>query len=136
MTKGGVAVIIIREGKVLLGKRKGAHGAGTWGLPGGKPEVGETNRIAARRELEEETGLVADPEASAVREVEIIHTYLEEINEVHKTVFFEATVSSGDPVVKEPHKCEEWGWFDLNNLPSPLFLPAQGLFELWGYVSA
>jgi hypothetical protein len=26
------------------------------------------------------------------------------------------------PTLIEPEKCFEWGWFDINNLPEPLFL--------------
>lgn len=38
----GVAVIVVRDGRVLLGKRKNAHGAGTWQFPGGHLEYGES----------------------------------------------------------------------------------------------
>ncbi len=31
----GVGVLILRDGKVLLGRRKGSHGAGCWSAPGG-----------------------------------------------------------------------------------------------------
>ncbi|MCA9326953.1 DNA mismatch repair protein MutT, partial [Candidatus Saccharibacteria bacterium] len=27
----------------------------------------------------------------------------------------------GDPVVAEPDKLESWQWYDLDNLPTPLF---------------
>ena len=28
---------------------------------------------------------------------------------------------SGEPKICEPEKCEGWDWYDLDNLPSPLF---------------
>jgi len=31
----GIAVIVIKNCRVLLGERKNAHGAGTWAFPGG-----------------------------------------------------------------------------------------------------
>ena len=38
----GVGVIVQRDGRILLGKRLGAHGEGTWALPGGHLEFGES----------------------------------------------------------------------------------------------
>src|SRR6516225_11635838 len=54
----GVGVIILNDGKILLGTRKNAHGSGTWSPPGGHLEFGETPQECAHREVFEETGLV------------------------------------------------------------------------------
>jgi len=54
----GVGVIVLNpRGEVLMGRRKGSHGAGTWSIPGGWMEHNETFIEAARRELKEETDL-------------------------------------------------------------------------------
>lgn len=37
----GVGVLIFRDGKLLLGKRRGSHGAGDWSAPGGHLEFGK-----------------------------------------------------------------------------------------------
>jgi len=55
-----VAAAVIADGKVLLARRQSTmSGAGRWELPGGKVEVGETDRQALRRELREELALDA-----------------------------------------------------------------------------
>lgn len=54
------SVILFRGGEVLLVRRgKDGPGADLWSAPGGHIEAGETAIEAARRELEEETGLTA-----------------------------------------------------------------------------
>ena len=40
--KVGVGVIVRREGRILLGKRKGSHGENTWAPPGGHLEFMES----------------------------------------------------------------------------------------------
>ena len=57
--KVGVGVFVFKDGKILLGKRKNAHGAGTWSFPGGHIELFEELYECAYRELREETGLIA-----------------------------------------------------------------------------
>ena len=51
----GIAVFIFKDGKFLMGRRKGAHGEDTWSVPGGHLEFGEMIEDGARREVEEET---------------------------------------------------------------------------------
>jgi 8-oxo-dGTP diphosphatase len=54
------AAVIIREGKVLIGRRPPGSGlAGKWEFPGGKVEPGETLHDCLRRELREELGVDA-----------------------------------------------------------------------------
>ncbi|MEK7184638.1 MAG: NUDIX domain-containing protein, partial [Patescibacteria group bacterium] len=55
--KIGVNVFVLKDGKLLLGKRIGKTGYGTWCLPGGHFEWGESLAGAAARELEEETSI-------------------------------------------------------------------------------
>jgi len=53
----GVGAVVQRDGKVLLVRRAYEPGRGLWSIPGGLVEVGETVREAAKREVEEETGI-------------------------------------------------------------------------------
>lgn len=53
----GVGAIVLHEGRVLLVRRGRAPALGLWSVPGGLVELGETTVDAARREVEEETGL-------------------------------------------------------------------------------
>lgn len=55
----GIAVFNA-EGKVFLGRRKGASGPYIWQLPQGGIDAGESPSQAAIRELEEETGITPD----------------------------------------------------------------------------
>ena len=58
-----VASCVVRcpQGKVLLAKRAIEPRRGTWGIPQGFMEHGETSLQAAAREVYEETGVVVDP---------------------------------------------------------------------------
>ena len=52
----GVATAIVRDGRLLLGRRIASYGSGLWQTPGGKVDPGESLADAAVRETYEETG--------------------------------------------------------------------------------
>ena len=54
--KVGAGVVILKDGKTLLLKRKGSHSADCWGSAGGHVEFGETPAEAVKREAREELG--------------------------------------------------------------------------------
>ncbi|MFQ5986003.1 MAG: NUDIX hydrolase [Thermoplasmata archaeon] len=56
-----VAAVVFRDEKVLLVRRKVPPYAGSWSLPGGAVELGETMTQAVVREAREETGLDVEP---------------------------------------------------------------------------
>lgn len=111
----GVNLMVIQDGKILLGKRKGIAGAGYWGLPGGRLDMGERVLGAAGRELEEETGLVA-------LELEFLNVVHQLREEEHWIQFgFLVGRYSGTLTNKEPEVCEGWEWFEFNALPESIF---------------
>jgi len=125
----GVGVIIIRNGRVLLGERRSSHGAGTWALPGGHLEFGESVEDCARRETEEETGL----RLSTITMGPFTNDVFAEEQKHYVTLFVLATSEGGEAQVREPAKCSRWEWFRWSDLPSPLFQPLQTLRQS-GYV--
>ncbi|MCF8051252.1 MAG: NUDIX domain-containing protein [Desulfobacterales bacterium] len=119
----GVAVIVIRDGRVLLGKRKGAHGQGTWALPGGHLEIFETIEACAKREVFEETGL----SIGSIEHAAFTNDLFEEESKHYVTLFVTAPHEGGEAELREPEKCERWQWFSWQDLPSPRFLPLENL---------
>lgn len=120
----GVGVFVLKEGKVLLGKRKGAHGVGEWAPPGGNLEFGESVEDCAKRELSEETGL----HALSVQTGSWCNDVIDG-NKHYITFFAVVDQFKGEPELLEPQKCEEWQWFSVDALPSPMFSPANAFFS-------
>lgn len=120
----GVGVVVIKDRKVLLGKRKNAHGAGEWSFAGGHLEFGEDVEECALRELAEETGL----KALSIQMGPWVNNIIEE-NKHYVTLFVFVDQFEGDLQLLEPDKCEGWEWFDRNSLPSPLFTPIRSLLK-------
>ncbi|MEV4414089.1 NUDIX domain-containing protein [Catellatospora sp. NPDC049609] len=122
VVRAACGVVVYDEaGRVLLMRR---HGEGTWGLPGGGVEPGETWAQAAIRECREETGW-------EVRLDGLLGIYSDPATQVHRypsgrTVHFVGAVFLGSPLrqVAEPDgEATRLGWFALDGLPEPLFAP-------------
>lgn len=124
----GVGVFVVRDDKTfLMGKRQNAHGHDSWSVLGGWLEFGETWEDAAKREVLEETGLEIE---SPVIHVATTNDIFEKENQHSNTIWLKTKYLGGQPEIREPDKCIEQGWFSLDNLPEPLFLPWENLVKL------
>ena len=119
----GVGVVLLKDGKILLGKRNqdpkkaGSvfNSSGTWTLPGGKMEFGESFEETAKREVMEETGI-------EVKNLKLISVTNDMSNAAHfVTIGFLSTEFEGSPIAREIEEITEWKWFGMNGLPSPMY---------------
>jgi len=110
--KLAVAVLIEREGRILLGRRgPGTREAGRWSFPAGFVERGEPVEEAARREVREEVGIEVRLGAllaliSAPGETVVLAVY--------EAAGFVGEPTAGDDLV-------EVGWFPPEALPDLAF---------------
>jgi 8-oxo-dGTP diphosphatase len=120
----GAAIIITQDDKVLLMKRKGPHGEGTWSTPGGHLDFGETLEGCAAREAKEEVGVeVVDVHFRAVT-----NDLFESQGKHYVTIWLEGR-STGEPFIAAEREVAEVGWFAWDSLPQPLFLPLENLVK-------
>lgn len=127
----GFGVMMVRGGKVLLGKRhedpakasSALNGAGTWTMPGGKLQFGETFEDGAKREVLEETGIT-------LRNVRVLCVNQDIIETAHfVTIGMYSEEFDSDPRVTEPDEIIEWQWFDLDAPPTPLYFPSAKILQ-------
>ena len=131
--KVGVGVMIFKDNKVLLGHRHSdprkadseLQGEGTWTMPGGKLDFKEDLKDCAQREVFEETGIKINKE-----QIKIISVTNDTAADAHFiTIGFLCEDFEGDAKIMEPDEITEWKWFDLNNLPSPIFFPSEKILK-------
>jgi 8-oxo-dGTP diphosphatase len=114
--KVGIGVMVLKYGKVLLGVRRGSHGAGQFAFPGGHLNYMESFEDCARRETWEECGI----EIENVR-FQFVANVQQYPPKHYAHIGLIADWKSGEPTVFEPQKCEGWEWYGLDALPTGLF---------------
>ena len=121
----GVAIIITKDDHVLLMKRKGPHGQGSWSTPGGHLDFGETPEGCAAREVKEEVGLdVVD-----IRFRAVTNDVFDTTGKHYITIWMDGKTLPNDPIIAAEDEVAEIGWFAWNSLPGPLFLPLENLLK-------
>lgn len=123
--KVGVAVIVRKDGKVLMGKRKNAHGEGTWHFSGGHLEFNEEIEDCAHREVKEETGI-------SIKNIILgpyTNDFFGEEGKHYLTLYVMCDYDLGKVETKEPDKCEGWEWHSWEKLPRPLFVPIENFLK-------
>ena len=122
----GVCVIILRKGKVLLGKRgPKSFYSDHWCCPGGKLEPFESVEECAEREVFEETGL----KIKNLKKLALNNDPMPEVNKHYLTHILKAEHAGGELTINEPEKFIETQWFEVSKLPKPLFPPTKKALE-------
>jgi predicted RNase H-like nuclease/ADP-ribose pyrophosphatase YjhB (NUDIX family) len=118
-----VAILITKGARVLLLKRRGSHGAGTWSPPGGYLALGERPDECAARNAKEEAGVeVTDVQFLAITS-DVFANGQHDI-----TMWMHGTVA-GQPAAAADGEVAEVSWFTWDALPAPQFLPFLHLLE-------
>ncbi len=127
----GFGVMVLKDNKVLLGKRHDdpekadslLEGAGKWTMPGGKLHFGETFEEGAIRETKEETGIT-------LKKMKVICINNDIVEKAHfVTIGILCEDFEGEPQVLEPDEITEWKWFPLDKLPSPMYFPSEKVLK-------
>ena len=106
---GAVAVVMDENGRFLMLKHV-FHPHAPWGLPGGWLKRNEDPQVGVLREIKEETGLTAVIDSLLI----LIH----ETQPPHIAIAYMAHAQATELTLSG--EIIEGGWFDMNNLPSPL----------------
>ncbi|HZS79285.1 MAG TPA: NUDIX domain-containing protein [Ktedonobacteraceae bacterium] len=131
----GIGVIVTKGNQVLLLRRHGSHGNGTWSPPGGHLEYGESLEACAIREVKEEVGVTITDIAFRA----VTNDLFETETKHYVTIWLEGIYVSGEPTIQAPDEMSDVGWFSWDALPEPLFLPMQHLLmgqcypALWNF---
>lgn len=111
----GIGILVFKDKKIMLTKRKGVFGSGEWTCPGGHLEFNESIEDCARRECKEEAGI-------EIKNIKFIRlSNMRRYNRHYVDIGLIAQWVSGTPQRLEPEKLEDWDWYSLDDLPKPLF---------------
>ena len=124
---GASVIVEDKEGRVLLQKRADIH---EWGYAGGSVEIDETVEDTAKRELFEETGLIAEElELLGIYSGKHMHNIYPNGDEVSNIdIVYVCRKYSGTLKCQES-EVEDIRFFDINEMPELIFPPNQPAIE-------
>ncbi len=123
--RAAVAAIVICQNKVLFGQRRLQSEYFEWQLPGGWIHTGESPDKAARREVEEETGL----QLGKLHLVAVTNNLFSAQNHSISLCFEAKCLDPKLLSTMEPGKCLGWYWKTWEEVNENLFLPLRKLKE-------
>lgn len=121
--KVGVAAYLMKEGRLLMLLRKGAHGAGSWSVPGGHVEMGELPEQTVIREVMEEAGI----EVKEPKFVGFTNDCFPEEGKQYITLIYAVEYVKGEAKLIEPEKAAEIRWVD--KIPANVFTPLRNMLD-------
>ena len=108
--------LLVRDGRVLLGRRKHEPRKGYWDVPGGFLEEAEDPVEGLKREFREETGVAVEPVELVRADVDDYGTY---------SVLGITWIVRGEGEPRAADDVEELRWFSPDELPPEMAFPSQ-----------
>jgi 8-oxo-dGTP pyrophosphatase MutT (NUDIX family) len=99
----GTTIYAERDGKILLLKRATGAAPGSWYLPGGVLDPGETPEVCALRELHEESGLVP---TGPLRLIGVTPMFVYDVDAF--LIEFACACRDGEVILSEEHSAHRW----------------------------
>ena len=106
-------LLLVKRNKILLSRRFNTSWEdGKYSVVAGHLDGNETFREAMIREAKEEAGIDIELE-----DLKIVHVMHRKSVDERIDFFLAARKWRGEPRIMEPNKCDDMGWFEINNLP-------------------
>jgi 8-oxo-dGTP diphosphatase len=121
----GVGAVIVDKGRILLLLRRKSPEEGSWSIPGGSVEFGETIEDAVIREIKEELGI----DCTIITLLRVTN-HISPLNSFHwVSPAFLVRVSAGTPKNIEMESHEDMQWFPIEDLPINLTITTRLALE-------